>query len=439
MRAVLLAGCVLALVTPPALAQSATLSGPDGTSLDKVLVIGTDGTRWDRVQAVIRAGRGPNFDRLRRAGFGVTSRLDYGPGTLTISEVGWSSIASGVWENKHGINGTKGNKDPGQATKNGYLDFLTRLEQGRPSLSTFIASDWDNLALPLNGGPIFGTAMDAKLPVRVTTESLAAWDAGDETVTREAARYLRRGDPDAGFVYLGLVDESAHLAGSATPTYTRAIATTDGRIGRLLAAIRARPSYPFESWTILVTTDHGERPLSEPSVAAHYGTTALERTVFVIGTGPGLGGVRRARVIDVHPTVLHQLGVRIDPAWRLDGRSLSRAGQASSASASLRGGRLVARLKLGARPRGVCSVSFRLPAGLRASTASVRSNGRRLGAVTLGAGGRTVTTRLDGRALRTLTLAARVSGTAGDGELTVTLRPSRGRLGTLSLPLRSGG
>jgi hypothetical protein len=438
MRAVLLAGCVLALAAPPALAQSA-LSGPDGTSLDKVLVIGTDGTRWDRVQAVIRAGRAPNFDRLRRAGFGVTSRLDYGPGTLTISEVGWSSIASGVWENKHGINGTKGNKDPGQATKNGYLDFLTRLEQGRPSLSTFIASDWDNIALPLNGGPIFGTAMDARLAVRVTTESLAAWDAGDEAVTRGAARYLRSGNPDAGFVYLGVVDESAHLAGSATPTYTRAIATTDRRIRRLLAAIRARPSYPFESWTILVTTDHGERPLSEPSVAAHYGDTPLERTVFVLGTGPGLGNVRRARIIDVHPTVLHQLGVRVDPAWNLDGRSLSRAGQASSASASLRGGRLVARLKLGARPRGVRSASFRLPAGLRARTASVRSNGRSLGAAALGAGRRTVTVRLDGRALRTLTLAARVSGSASDGALTVTLRRRGGTLGSLSLPLRSGG
>ncbi len=37
----------------------------------------------------------------------------------------------------------------------GYLDFLTRIENARPGLSTFIASDWDNLGLPLNGGPIF--------------------------------------------------------------------------------------------------------------------------------------------------------------------------------------------------------------------------------------------------------------------------------------------
>src|SRR5215218_1406894 len=236
MRAVLLAVGALAIAAPPASGQSAQLDGPEGTSLDKVLVIGTDGTRWDRVQALVRAGRAPNFARIRRAGFAVPSRLDYGPGTLTISEVGWSSIASGVWEDKHGVNGTKLNMDPGQATKNGFLDFLTRIEQGDPQLSTFIASNWDNIALPLNGGPIFGTAMDAKFSPRVTTESLAAWDAGDEQVTREAARYLRRGDPDAGFVYLGVVDETTHLVGSALPAYTTAIRTTDGRIGRLLAA-----------------------------------------------------------------------------------------------------------------------------------------------------------------------------------------------------------
>jgi hypothetical protein len=439
MRAVLLAVCALAIAAPTAQAQSAGLAGPDGTSLDKVLVIGTDGTRWDRVQALLRAGRAPTFARIRRAGFALPSRLQYGPGTLTISEVGWSSIASGVWEDKHGVDGSELNRDPGQATKNGFLDFLTRIEQGRPQLSTFIASDWDNLALPLNGGPIFGTAMDARFAPRVTAETLAAWDAGDRQVTREAARYLRRGNPDAGFVYLGLVDETAHLVGSARPAYTRAIVTTDGRIGRLLAAIRSRPSYPFESWTVLVTTDHGERPLREPSPAAHFGDTPLERTVFVAGLGPGLNDVRRARVIDVHPTVLHQLGVRIDPAWRLDGRSLSRSGSSSSASASLRGGRLVARLKLGAGPRGARAVSFRLPAGLRASAASLRANGRRLAGVRLLSGGRTIMAGLGTRRLRTLTLAARATGAPGGGELTVTLRRRGGTPGRLSLAIRTAG
>ncbi len=204
--------------------------------------------------------------------------------------------------------------DPGQATKNGYLDFLTRIENRRSRLSTFLASDWDNIGLPLNGGPIFGTARDTNFAARVPAETIENWNQGDVEVTDAATSYLRHGDPDAGFVYLGLVDETAHLAGSATPTYSNAIATTDARIGKLLRAVRSRPTYPFESWTILVVTDHGQRPLSEPSPISHFGKTKLELTSFLVGTGPGLGkNVKKPLVVDILPTVLHQLGLAHAP------------------------------------------------------------------------------------------------------------------------------
>ena len=256
-RGVLLAVCVFALAASPALGQSSPLSA-DGTSLDKVLVIGTDGTRWDLLDAAMKAGRAPNLARLRRQGFGQPTLLEYGPNTITLSEVGWSTIASGVWDDKHGVDGTKFNMDPGQATKNGYLDFLTRIENQRGRLSTYLASDWDNIGLAENGGPIFGTAMDSNFAARVPAETIDNWNRGDAAVTDAATRYLQRGNPDASFVYLGLVDETAHLAGSATPTYAAAIRTTDARIGRLLRAVRSRPTYQFESWTILVVTDHGQ-------------------------------------------------------------------------------------------------------------------------------------------------------------------------------------
>jgi predicted AlkP superfamily phosphohydrolase/phosphomutase len=105
--------CALLAAAQPAVGQ-APLSGPDGTSLNKVLVIGVDGTRWDLLNAEMKAGRAPNLAGLRRAGFGRPSLLQFGPNTLTLSEVGWSSIASGVWEAKHGVNGTRLNMDPGR-------------------------------------------------------------------------------------------------------------------------------------------------------------------------------------------------------------------------------------------------------------------------------------------------------------------------------------
>ena len=273
--------------------------------------------------------------------------------------------------------------DPGQATKNGYLDFLTRIENRRSRLSTFLASDWDNIGLPLNGGPIFGTARDTNFAARVPAETIENWNQGDVEVTDAATSYLRHGDPDAGFVYLGLVDETAHLAGSATPTYSNAIATTDARIGKLLRAVRSRPTYPFESWTILVVTDHGQRPLSEPSPISHFGKTKLELTSFLVGTGPGLGkNVKKPLVVDILPTVLHQLGLATPRSWNIDGHTLSHAKPPSSASARLRGGRLVAKLSLGSRPK-VRSIDFHLPTRARGG-ATVRVNGASVAAVTKG-------------------------------------------------------
>jgi len=416
---------LLAVAAPAALAQSKPLTGPDGTSLNKVLVIGTDGTRWDLVEKAMKAGKAPNFASLRRDGFGRPTTLLYGPNTLTLSEVGWSSIASGVWDDKHGVDGSKLNMDPGQATKNGYLDFLTRIERSRSQLSTFLASDWDNIGLPLNGGPIFGSAMDANFAARVPAETIDNWNRGDAAVTAAAERYLRRGDPDAGFVYLGLVDETAHLSGSATPTYAAAIRTTDKRIGRLLRAVRARPTYPFESWTILLTTDHGQRPLTEPSVLSHFGKTKLELTSFVFGTGPGLTArVKKPLIVAINPTVLHQLGLRVPRSWNLDGHTLSKAKPPSSATAKLRGHRLTARLKLGSRPKAG-RVGLHLPARSQGTTL-VRVNGKAVGTRTIG---RSLYVTVRGR-LRTISLTAELRGRIASS-LVVTMRN-----GKLSIPVR---
>jgi Type I phosphodiesterase / nucleotide pyrophosphatase len=416
----------LAVAPSAALAQQ-PLRGPTGTSLNKVLLIGTDGTRWDLAEKAMKAGKAPNLARLRREGFGRPTTLLYGPHTLTLSEVGWSSIASGVWEDKHGVDGSELNKDPGQATKNGYLDFLTRIENSRPRLSTFLASDWDNIGLPLNGGPIFGSAMDANFAARIPAETIDNWTRGDVAVTDAATRYLRHSDPDAGFVYLGLVDETAHLAGSATPTYANAIASTDARIGRLLRAVRSRPTYPFESWTILVVTDHGQRPLSEPSPISHFGKTKLELTSFLFGTGPGLGrNVKKPLVVDILPTVLHQLGLATPRSWNIDGHTLSHAKPPSSATATLRGHRLTASLTLGSRPLAK-AVTFRLPASVTGA-GGMLVNGKPVGSVSEGRK-LTASFRVAQR-VRSISLAVTV-GRGHGGSLGVTLRG----VGTLVIPL----
>ena len=178
---------LLALGASPALGSPAAGHAPPEMSLDKVLVVGTDGTRWDLLEAAMKSGRAPNLARLGREGFARPSLLEYGPEVLTLSEVGWSSIASGVWPDKHGVDGSKLNMDPRQATKNGYRDFLTRIENNASDFDTYLASDWANIGLAENGGPIFGSLEDARFTIGVENETLAAWNAGDVEVTDDAA------------------------------------------------------------------------------------------------------------------------------------------------------------------------------------------------------------------------------------------------------------
>ena len=186
---------LLALGASPALGSPAAGHAPPEMSLDKVLVVGTDGTRWDLLEAAMKSGRAPNLARLGREGFARPSLLEYGPEVLTLSEVGWSSIASGVWPDKHGVDGSKLNMDPRQATKNGYRDFLTRIENDASDFDTYLASDWANIGLAENGGPDLREPRGRALHDRRGEETLAAWNAGDVEVTECAERFLRTRQP----------------------------------------------------------------------------------------------------------------------------------------------------------------------------------------------------------------------------------------------------
>lgn len=191
--------------------------------------------------------------------------------------------------------------------------------------------------------------------------------------------------------------------GADAPAYRDAITAADRRIGALLDAIRARPTYGLERWTVIVTTDHGQQDLDYPSTFSHGGPSELERTSFVFASGPGIAkaGTSAPGVVDVAPTTLHQLGLDVDPAWNLDGRSFV-AGGPPPARPSARG-----RLRLGSgRPTlelavdaargaaGIGSVRVQLPRGLalrRGTRVRVRGGrvkvARRALRVTLPAGG----------------------------------------------------
>lgn len=328
-----------AAVTAPA-AHAAAPTLPNGTSKDKVLVVGMDGLRHDRIDAA----KAPNIKSLMANGTYGLSLLYAYPMAATSSGPGWSTISTGVWPDKHGV------KDNSFAGKNyaKYPGFLARLHQIRPELSLFAAVDWPELDTHGTVTP----GADAKLVYNNN------YVVNDKVITDQTEDILRNQNPDVVFVYFGETDEIGHNYGAAHSKYLDAIDVQDGYLGRLMTAIKARPSYATERWTVIVTTDHGHL-----DAGGHGGSAIEERRTFVLAQGPGIAaGARPAdtRLVDVAATVFHQLGIVPDPAWGLDGKPVQ---QRSTDPFETLQGSLSGRVDESGIPAGVLGFTHTAPSG----------------------------------------------------------------------------
>lgn len=287
-RAVVLSTAAACLLSPLAAVPAAAV---DASSV-KTLVIGIDGASFDFLDDADM----PNLDALMARGMVSSSNLYGTPLAGTISGPGWSTIATGVWPDKHKVvdnNFTAPRYDL-------YPDYLTRIEAAQPERSTAVVATWSPIATT-----VFGAAVGSRV------------QGGNDVGTTAKAVETIAGGADDVFVHLDEVDGAGHSAGTNGPGYATALAKVDGEIGQILAAVDARGA--DEKWTIVVTADHGHTP-----TGGHGGSSPAERKVFVIAAGPGIEpGVRHdVKISDVAPTVLSAVGIAADPAWQLDGTAL---------------------------------------------------------------------------------------------------------------------
>lgn len=101
--------------------------------------------------------------------------------------------------------------------------------------------------------------------------------AADAEVVSIATHYLRVGDPDATFVYMTSTDSVAHETSSLSAECRAAIELADQRVGELVAAVPARPTYAQEDWLILSSTDHGRT-----DEGGHRDDSIEERTIYYL-------------------------------------------------------------------------------------------------------------------------------------------------------------
>lgn len=309
-KATLLLMCLLAAIgfAAPTAAERAP----------KLLLIGVDGARID----ALRAADTPMLDALAAEGALIAPVRIQGArysASDTISGPGWSSILTGVWADKHGVDDNRF-ADP---RFDAYPHFFRRIKSSNPDALTISLVSWAPIDefIVANADIREALELDAAVGDDDPAALLAAERRRDERMAGRAASLLASEDPTAMFVYFHQVDAAGHAIGYGPeiPEYISAIGTVDSLIGRLLAALRARPSYAREDWLVLVTTDHGGAGRGH---GAGHGDPNVASS-FIISSEPAHAAARNAAIVDIVPTALDHLGIPINAAWGLDGRPFS--------------------------------------------------------------------------------------------------------------------
>ncbi|GLQ31756.1 alkaline phosphatase family protein [Litoribrevibacter albus] len=273
----------------------------------KALLVGIDGTQFERVQAL----NTPNFDRLT-----ITQAYTGGVAgdsneQATYSGPGWATILTGVWVNKHGVT----SNDSGLANPE-FPSIFKRLEAHDSTLKVASIAHWS----PINTQ--FFTNDVAQIDVVKSGQD-------DPTVVSEAIQFMQSGG-DFTFVHLDDPDHYGHSSGFGSQ-YDNSIITVDQQLGQLLDAVEALEESTGDDWLVMVTTDHGRDLLGY----GHGDQTTQEKTIFIASnklmnkefTQPvgnvansdfgGLYGY--AAQTSITPTLLRHMGVPLETHWKLDG------------------------------------------------------------------------------------------------------------------------
>ena len=282
------------------------------TEPKRVLLIGTDGTNLDKVLA--DPANVGFFDLMAESVTGATSIV----GHTTISGPSWTTILTGVWDNKSGVINNIFNPAPYDA----WPTVFNLLEAHNPDIDTAVIADWKYIN-DIGAAGAFPVAADDNIFVPFDT----SWEGTDDDVTTATiARINATQAADSSFIfsYQVAVDEAGHAYGGGSPEYAAAIVNTSENIAAIMEAVNDwEDANPGEEWTVIVTTDHGH----QQSVGFGHGfQSPNETSSFVIfdlegdGANDGKQNLGYSNA-DITPTIVNLFGA--PPRSDFDGVSLA--------------------------------------------------------------------------------------------------------------------
>ena len=298
----------------------------------KAVFILLDGIPADLVESVST----PFFDEIAKDGGYARAYVGGQAGEAsespTVSAVGYNSLLTGTWANKHRVYSNQ-IRSPDYR----YWDIFRLVKQHNPDLNTALFSTWEDNRTKLlgHGRPeAGGDKLDYYFDGFENDEQRFPHDEAreyikqiDDLVSREAARYLAQHGPDFSWVYLEFTDDIGHLYGDGDEM-AAAITLMDSNVGPIWRSVQARQQAEDEDWLVVITTDHGRDALTGKS---HGGQTDRERTIWIATNSTALNEHFRnlPGIVDILPSILTHLEIAVPQAVseQCDGKSFIDAPQ----------------------------------------------------------------------------------------------------------------
>jgi predicted AlkP superfamily pyrophosphatase or phosphodiesterase len=248
--------------------------------------------------------------------------------TPTISAVGYNSLLTGTWVNKHNV-WDNDIKEPNYH----YPTIFRLLKNADSTKKIAIFSTWQD-----NRTKLVGDSLPQTRNIRVDyhadgfeldtvnfphDQSNQYIHNIDEKVTDEAEKCIREQAPDLTWLYLEFTDDMGHRYGDG-PEQKDAVKYVDKQVTRIWNALQYRQQQFKEDWLIIVTTDHGRDSISGKG---HGGQSERERTTWIVTNAKDLNHYWRdytPAIVDITPTVARFMEIKIprEVQLELDGTPL---------------------------------------------------------------------------------------------------------------------